>query len=71
MDDLDSKLREYAELHLFIHKLKPFMEQDKIMAWLSKPNKVLDNKIPFDMIMKGDIVELNKMIYETGEKAFV
>jgi len=70
MDELEDKLKEYAELNLFIQKLKPFMEKDKIIAWLGTPNKVLDNKIPFDMIMEGNIVELNKMIYEAGEEAF-
>ena len=63
-------LQSFAELNLFILKLKPFMEKNKIIAWLGTPNKVLDNKIPFDMIMEGNIVELNKMIYEAGEEAF-
>jgi hypothetical protein len=70
MVELDEKLKEYAELHLFIHKLSPFMEKDKVISWLSKPNKALNNKIPFDMIMEGDIIELNKMIYEAGEGVF-
>jgi hypothetical protein len=70
MNDLDDKLKEYAELNLFIQKLKPFMEKDKIVVWLGTPNKVLDNKIPFDIIMEGNIVELNKKIYEAGEEVF-
>jgi Protein of unknown function (DUF2384) len=66
----EDKMKKYAELNLWVHKLKNVIEEKEIMKWLCTPNKALDNKIPFEMIMEGNIVELNKKIYETGEEVF-
>jgi len=69
-DTLESKLREYADLNLFIHKLKHVIEEKKIMPWLCKPNKAFNDRTPMDMIMAGETEELNRMIYEIGEGVF-
>jgi hypothetical protein len=70
MNTLDSKLKEYADLNLFIHKLKNVIEEKKIMPWLCTPNNAFNNKIPMEMIMAGETEELNRMIYELGEGVF-
>ena len=44
MTELDNKLKEYADLNMFIHKLKAIMEEEKIMVWLCTPNNAFDNK---------------------------
>jgi hypothetical protein len=69
-DTLESKLKEYADLNLFIHKLKYVIEEKKIMPWLCKPNKAFNDKTPMEMIMAGETEQLNKMIYEAGEVVF-
>jgi hypothetical protein len=71
MTELDNKLKEYADLNMFIHKLKAIMEEEKIMPWLCTPNNAFDNKTPMKMIMAGDVEKLNRMIYELGEGAFL
>ena len=68
--DLDNKLKEYADLNIFIHKLKNVMDEKKIITWLMLPNSAFNNKIPYDMIMAGDVEELNRMVYELGEGVF-
>ena len=70
-DSLDSKLKEYADLNLFIHKLKNVIEEEKIMPWLCTPNNAFNNRTPMSMIMAGETEELNRMIYELGEGAFL
>jgi len=70
MNKLDNKLKEYADLNIFIHKLKNVIKEEKIIPWLMTPNNSFDNKIPFDMIMDGETEELNRMIYELGEGVF-
>ena len=69
-DTLESKLKEYADMNLFIHKLKYVIEEKKIMPWLCKPNKAFNDKTPMEMIMAGETEELNRMIYEAGEVVF-
>ena len=69
-DTLESKLKEYADLNLFIHKLKYVIEEKKIMPWLCKPNKTFNDRTPMEMIMAGETEELNRMIYEAGEVVF-
>ena len=69
-DTLESKLKEYADLNLFIHKLKYVIEEKKIMPWLCKPNKAFNDRTPMEMIMAGETEQLNRMIYETGEIVF-
>jgi Protein of unknown function (DUF2384) len=69
-DTLESKLKEYADLNLFIHKLKYVIEEKKIMPWLCKPNKAFNDRTPMEMIMAGETEQLNKMIYEAGEVVF-
>jgi len=71
MTELDSKLKEYADLNCFIHKLKNVMKEEKIMVWLCTPNNAFDNKTPMKMIMAGDVEKLNRMVYEIGEGAFL
>jgi len=71
MTELDSKLKEYADLNMWIYKLKNIMEEEKIMTWLSTPNNAFNNKTPMKMIMSGETEELNRMIYEIGEGAFL
>jgi hypothetical protein len=71
MTELDSKLKEYADLNMFIHKLKNIMEEEKIMNWLCTPNNAFNNSTPMKMIMAGDVEKLNRMIYELGEGAFL
>jgi hypothetical protein len=71
MTELDNKLKEYADLNCFIHKLKTIMEEEKIMTWLCTPNNAFDNKTPMKMIMAGDVEKLNRMVYEIGEGAFL
>jgi hypothetical protein len=71
MTELDNKLKEHADLNMFIHKLKTIMEEEKIMVWLCTPNNAFDNKTPMKMIMAGDVEKLNRMIYELGEGAFL
>jgi hypothetical protein len=71
MTELDNKLKEYADLNLFIHKLKHVIEEEKIMPWLSTPNNSFNNRTPMSMIMAGETEELNRMIYEIGEGAFL
>ena len=66
----EDKMKKYAELNLWVHKLKNVIEEKEIMKWLSTPNKAFDNRIPFDMIMAGKSEELNRMIYEIGEGVF-
>ena len=69
-DSLESKLKKYAELNLFIHKLKNVIEEKEIMPWLCKPNKAFNDRTPMEMIMAGETEELNRMIYEIGEGVF-
>ena len=69
-DNLESKLKEYADLNMFIHKLKTVIEEKKIMPWLCKPNKAFNDRTPMEMIMAGETEELNRMIYEIGEGVF-
>jgi hypothetical protein len=69
-DNLESKLKEYADLNLFIHKLKNVIEEKEIMPWLCKPNKSFNDRTPMEMIMAGETEELNRMIYELGEGVF-
>ena len=71
MTELDNKLKEYADLNCFIHKLKTIMEEEKIMPWLCTPNNAFDNKTPMKMIMAGQTEVLNRMIWEIGEGAFL
>ena len=71
MTELDNKLKEYADLNMFIHKLKAIMEEEKIMVWLCTPNNAFDNKTPMKMIMAGETEVLNRMIWEIGEGAFL
>jgi hypothetical protein len=71
MTELDNKLKEYADLNMWIYKLKNIMEEEKIMVWLCTPNNAFDNKTPMKMIMAGETEVLNRMIYEIGEGAFL
>lgn len=69
-DNLESKLKEYADLNMFIHKLKTVIEEKKIMPWLCTPNKAFNDRTPMEMIMNGETEELNRMICEIGEGVF-
>lgn len=69
-DSLDSKLKKYADLNMFIHKLKNVIDEKKIMPWLCTPNNSFNNRTPMSMIMAGETEELNRMIYEIGEGVF-
>jgi len=70
MKNIEDKLKEYADLNFFIHKLKNVIEEKEIMPWLCTPNKAFDNRIPFDMIQAGESEELYRMICEIGEGVF-
>jgi hypothetical protein len=67
---LDKKIKEYADLNMWIHKLKTVIDERKIMKWLCTSNAAFNNRKPLDMIMAGESEELNRMIYEIGEGVF-
>ena len=50
-------------------RLKRLIKSEFIDSWLNTPNTALDNQRPIDLIHKGDIERLDRMIYvlESGE----
>jgi hypothetical protein len=61
----------FADLHIWVMKLQMIgLSKEKSLLWLSTPNNVLDNRIPFDMIKEGKSEEINKLILQFKEKAF-
>jgi hypothetical protein len=68
---LENKMKKYTDLNIWIHKLKQIMDEKMVLIWLSTPNNAFENRIPMNMIMEGKTEELNRMIYELGEGAFL
>jgi hypothetical protein len=61
----------FAGLHIWVMKLQKIgLTKDKALLWLSTPNNVFDNKVPFNMIKEGKSEELNNLILQHKEKAF-
>jgi len=61
----------FADLHIWVMKLQRIgLTKDKALLWLSTPNNVFDNKVPFNMIKEGKSEELNNLILQYKEKAF-
>lgn len=50
-------------------RLERLIKPEFIDSWLNTPNRVLNNERPIDLIHKGDIQRLDRMIYvlESGE----
>jgi len=61
----------HTDLHMWMMKLKTIMDADKAVLWLSTPNNAFNNRVPLDMIKEGKTEELNRMICEVGEGAFL
>jgi len=50
-------------------RLERLIKSEFIDSWLNTPNQALDNQRPIDLIHKGNIGRLDRMIYllESGE----
>ena len=50
-------------------RLERLIKSEFIDSWLNTPNQALNNQRPIDLIHKGDIERLDRMIYvlESGE----
>ena len=62
----DISLQRIKELQRLTEALQEFIPEDSLGTWLSTPNKAFGDQKPIEVIERGEIDRLWRMIYEVN-----